>query len=123
MSASREKQLRQEQIGQPDPKTAREAQQRKQEKRSGILYGAIALVFVVVALASIVWRSNIISRSATAATIDGMIDRMEAELGYKCTVVATGGLSSSIIPFCRHEIICDDDLLLKGLWYLYQKNR
>ena len=27
MSASREKQLRQEQIGQPDPKTAREAQQ------------------------------------------------------------------------------------------------
>ena len=59
----------------------------------------------------------------TAATIDGMIDRMEAELGYKCTVVATGGLSSSIIPFCKHEIICDDDLLLKGLWYLYQKNR
>ena len=59
----------------------------------------------------------------TAATIDGMIDRMEAELGYKCTVVATGGLSSSIIPFCKHEIICDDDLLLKGLWYLYQKNK
>ena len=59
----------------------------------------------------------------TAATIDGMIDRMEAELGYKCTVVATGGLSSSIIPFCKHEIICDDDLLLKGLWYLYQRNK
>lgn len=71
MSASREKQLRQEQIGQPDPKTAREAQQRKQEKRSGILYGTIALVFVIVALASIVWRSNIISRSATAAVVDG----------------------------------------------------
>ena len=71
MSASREKQLRQEQIGQPDPKTAREAQQRKQEKKSNLLYGAIAIVFVVVALASILWRSNILTRSATAATIDG----------------------------------------------------
>ena len=71
MSASREKQLRQEQIGQPDPKTVREAQQRKQEKRSNLLYGAIAIVFVAVALASILWRSNIFTRSATAATIDG----------------------------------------------------
>ena len=71
MSASREKQLRQEQIGQPDPKTAREAQQRKQEKRSNRLYGAIAIVFVIVALGSILWRSNILTRSATAATIDG----------------------------------------------------
>ena len=59
----------------------------------------------------------------SALLLDGMIDRMEAELGYQCTVVATGGLSTSIIPFCKHEIICDDDLLLKGLWYLYQKNK
>ena len=59
----------------------------------------------------------------TAAMLDGMIDRMEAELGYQCTVVATGGLSSSIIPFCKHKIVYDDDLLLKGLWYLYQKNQ
>ena len=58
-----------------------------------------------------------------ACMIDGMIERMEQELGERATVVATGGLSSSIIPFCRHEIICDDDLLLKGLWYLYQKNK
>ena len=59
----------------------------------------------------------------TAATLDGMIERMEAELGEKCTVVATGGLASSITPYCKREIICDDDLLLKGLWYLYQKNK
>jgi len=59
----------------------------------------------------------------TAATIDGMIDRMEAELGYKCTVVATGGLASSVIPCCTHEIIYDNDLLLKGLWILYEKNK
>lgn len=59
----------------------------------------------------------------TAATIDGMIDRMEAELGYKCTVVATGGLASSVIPCCAHDIIYDNDLLLKGLWILYEKNK
>ena len=58
----------------------------------------------------------------TAATIDGMVDRMEAELGLPCKVVATGGLASKITPYCRREILCDDHLLLKGLWVLYQKN-
>ena len=57
-----------------------------------------------------------------ASMIDGMIDRIEEELGMKTTVVATGGLSQRIIPYCRHEIVCDDDLLLKGLWIIYQKN-
>ncbi len=59
----------------------------------------------------------------TAAMIDGLIDRMEEELGTACKIVATGGLASSIVPCCRHEIVCDDDLLLKGMWYLYEKNR
>ena len=59
----------------------------------------------------------------TAAMIDGLIDRMEEELGMKCKVVATGGLASGIVPCCRHEITYDDDLLLKGLWYLYEKNK
>lgn len=73
MSASREKKNRQEQIsaGWSDPKTAREAQQRKQEKRSNALYGVIAAVFIIAAVISIVWRSNIISKTATAVTIDG----------------------------------------------------
>ena len=59
----------------------------------------------------------------TAAMIDGLIDRMEAELGTPCNVVATGGLASSIVSCCRHEIVCDDDLLLRGMWYLYEKNK
>ena len=59
----------------------------------------------------------------TAAMIDGMIDRMEEELDEQCTLVATGGLASAVIPCCHHNIVCDDDLLLKGLWVLYQKNR
>ncbi|WP_298018556.1 peptidylprolyl isomerase [uncultured Dysosmobacter sp.] len=73
MSASREKKNRQDQVssGWSDPKTAREAQQRKEEKRTNVLYTVIAVVFVVVAAAAIIWRSNIIQKTATAATIDG----------------------------------------------------
>lgn len=59
----------------------------------------------------------------TAAMIDGMVERMEAELGRECKIIATGGIAPFITPLCKREIICDDDLLLKGLWILYQKNR
>lgn len=58
----------------------------------------------------------------TAAMVDGMIDRMEEELGQSATVVATGGLSGGIILYCKHEIKHEPDLLLKGLAILYQKN-
>ncbi len=58
-----------------------------------------------------------------AAMIDGMIDRMEEELGCKTTVIATGGIAGVVIPLCRHSIIKDDGLLLKGLNIIYQKNK
>ena len=57
-----------------------------------------------------------------AAGVDGMIDRIEQQLGKKCTVVMTGGLSAVIAPHCRHEMIVDPELLLKGLMILYRKN-
>ena len=57
-----------------------------------------------------------------AGALDGLIDRINEELGETCTVVATGGLAGVITPLCRHEIIPDDDLLLKGLLILYHKN-
>lgn len=59
----------------------------------------------------------------TALLLDGMIDRMEAELGQKATVVATGGLARCIVPICTHEILLNEDLLLYGLAVLYEKNR
>lgn len=73
MSASREKQLRQEQAasGYVDPKTAAEQARQKKEKRSNRLYATIGVVFLVAIVASIVWRSNIIAKNATAVTIDG----------------------------------------------------
>lgn len=56
-----------------------------------------------------------------AGALDGIIDRVREEIG-ECTVVATGGLAGTIIPFCKNKIILDDDLLLKGLKVIYEKN-
>ena len=58
-----------------------------------------------------------------AAMLDGLIDRMEDELGEKATVVATGGISRFVIPMCRREILYDRNLLLKGLEILYLNNK
>ncbi len=71
MSASREKQNRQAASGQADPKTAREAQQRREEKRTNLLYGVIAAAVLVAVIASFVWRSDFIPKTTTATTIDG----------------------------------------------------
>lgn len=65
-------------------------------------------------------RNGIIYHNA--AGVDGMIERIEAQLGRKCTVVMTGGLSAVIAPHCKHELIVDPELLLKGLMILYRKN-
>ena len=58
-----------------------------------------------------------------ASCIDGMIQRINKELGEKATVIATGGLAGCIIPYCMEDVIVDDALLLKGLKLIYQKNR
>ena len=58
-----------------------------------------------------------------ACMIDGMIERIEEELGQKATVVATGGIARFVLPMCRHAIEYDRDLLLKGLALLYENNR
>lgn len=73
MSASREKKNRQElsASGIPDVKDIRAAEDRKQQRRSNWLYGSIAVIFVLVAAALLVWNSNIIQRGTTAITVDG----------------------------------------------------
>lgn len=59
-----------------------------------------------------------------AAMIDGMIERVQEELGETlASVIATGGLSKQIIPFCRNKIILDENLMLHGLRIIYEKNR
>ncbi|MDP4118956.1 MAG: type III pantothenate kinase [Bacillota bacterium] len=65
-------------------------------------------------------RSGVIF--GNACMVDGMIDRLEAELGTPLDKIATGGLSNVIIPHCTHDIIMDDNLVLKGLRVIYLKN-
>ena len=60
---------------------------------------------------------------SNAGALDGIIERMEEELGQKTTVVATGGLAKKVVPLCKKDIILDEDLLLKGLLVIYQKNK
>jgi len=59
----------------------------------------------------------------TACLIDGMIERLEAEMGEKCHVVATGGLSKEIVPLCQRSIHFCDTLLLEGLRIIYEDNK
>ena len=57
-----------------------------------------------------------------AAMLDGMIDRFSQETGWDFTVLATGRLAERIAPLCRHEIIVDRNLIIKGLVALYREN-
>ena len=66
-------------------------------------------------------RSGVIF--GNAAMIDGMLSRIEEELGGPATVIATGGIAKAVLPLCSHTIIYDGALLLKGLLALYEKNK
>lgn len=57
-----------------------------------------------------------------ASMLDGMIARMEEELGQKTTVIATGGIAKFVLPLCKTQILYDKDLLIKGLAALYRDN-
>ncbi|MCM1522991.1 MAG: type III pantothenate kinase [Ruminococcus sp.] len=58
----------------------------------------------------------------SAACIDGMLQRISEELGEQVTAVATGSLAGTVAGLCRSKIICDNDLMLKGLTLIYNKN-
>ncbi|MEE8885671.1 MAG: type III pantothenate kinase [Eubacteriales bacterium] len=66
----------------------------------------------------------------SAGALDGIIDRYTEELKKNGdlkdgdpTVIATGGMGKIIAPFCRHKIILDEHLLLKGLWLIWKLNQ
>ena len=58
-----------------------------------------------------------------ASMIDGMTERIEEELGEHVNVIATGGLAELITPFCRTRVYLDPDLMLKGLYLIFVRNR
>ncbi|MBE6918673.1 MAG: hypothetical protein E7469_03185 [Ruminococcaceae bacterium] len=95
MSASREKKIRQELAAQgvPDIKEIRAAEERKQQRRTNILYGGIAAAFVLVAAALLVWNSNIIQRGSTAISV-GNEKYSAAEVDYYYRNAVNSVLSS-----------------------------
>lgn len=57
-----------------------------------------------------------------ASMLDGMIDRFNEEMGESLPIYATGGFAPTIIPHCKHNITIDENMVLKGLNILYNKN-
>jgi type III pantothenate kinase len=55
--------------------------------------------------------------------VDGIVERLTVELGFPCSVIATGGLASLIAPLSRTIGEVDDVLTLQGLRILYERNR
>jgi len=66
-------------------------------------------------------RSGIIY--GTAGSLDGIIEHFLQELKEDASLIATGGLSHLICPYCKHKIIVDENLLLKGLWEIWKDSR
>ena len=83
MSASRERKKRQEYPagGGMDRKAAREAEQKAAERKSNLLYGSIAVLFVVVTVALLLINSGIFKRNTTAVTV-GDDTYTAADLSY-----------------------------------------
>lgn len=58
-----------------------------------------------------------------ASMIDGMIERIRDEKGAVKAIVSTGGLSEEITKNCKNNIIHDSNLLIEGLYLIYNKNQ
>ncbi len=57
-----------------------------------------------------------------AGMIDAMAERIITEYGRPLFVVATGGVAKQIVPHCKTKMQIDEQLILKGLNVIYQKN-
>mgnify|MGYP004678821693 FL=1 len=76
---------------------------------------------------SVIGKNSVDSMKAglvlgSACMIDGLIERVENEIGKVATVVATGGLAPEVVKNCKKDIIINDNLLLDGLKVIYEKN-
>ena len=58
-----------------------------------------------------------------ASMMDGMIDRINSEVGEELPVIVTGGYANVIVPHCEHKMKIDEHLVLEGLNIIYNKNK
>lgn len=66
-------------------------------------------------------RSGIIY--GNAGQIDAIVGRMEAELGYQCKIIATGGMARFCVPYCSRKVKTISSLLMIGLMKIYEENK
>ncbi len=57
-----------------------------------------------------------------ASMLDEMITRLEEAAQPVETIVMTGENGAYLAKYCKHDIIYDANLLMDGLYYLYEKN-
>lgn len=57
-----------------------------------------------------------------SAMIDGLLKKVKEEVG-DATVILTGGISRRILDFLEEKVVYDADLILEGLYILYQMNK
>lgn len=65
-------------------------------------------------------RSGI--EAAQRRWVDGMLARIEEELGTPVKLIVTGGISELLVPQIRHELVHRPNLLVQGLYSLYKRN-
>jgi type III pantothenate kinase len=56
-----------------------------------------------------------------AGLVDGVLEKMIAEMGETPRVIATGGLAHAIAPASRYINLTDDTLTLEGLRLVYER--
>jgi type III pantothenate kinase len=55
--------------------------------------------------------------------VDGLVERILAELGFPCAIIATGGLAPLIAPLSKRITEVDEQLTLVGLRILHDRNQ
>lgn len=55
------------------------------------------------------------------AMLDGVVARIESQIGKKATVLITGGDAEVILPFCQTKVTHIPELLMEGLFLLYER--
>ena len=57
----------------------------------------------------------------TADLINGLLNRIENELGKKFTTIATGGLAEVVTPYLDREVFIESGLTLEGMMLIYEE--